>query len=52
MSEKSFRFASRLADKGFDIMEHLIPIGVKLSIPPFLQRKASFVPENLLKLGG
>ena len=31
-----------MADKGFDIEEYLIPLGVKLNIPPFLRGKVQF----------
>ncbi len=33
---------SIVADKGFDIEEYLIPLGVKLNIPPFLRGKTQF----------
>ena len=33
---------SVMADKGFDIEEYIIPLGVKLNIPPFLRGKAQF----------
>ncbi len=33
---------SIMADKGFDIEEYLIPLGVKLNIPPFLRGKTQF----------
>ena len=31
-----------MADKDFDIEEYLIPLGVKLNIPPFLRGKVQF----------
>jgi len=31
-----------MADKGCDIAEYLIPLGVRLNIPPFLQGKEQF----------
>ena len=40
---------SVMADKGFDIEEDLIPLGVKLNIPPFLRGKAQFDPHELVQ---
>ena len=38
-----------MADKGFDIEEYLIPLGVKLNIPPFLRGKTQFDPSELIQ---
>ena len=40
---------SLMADKGFDIEEYLIPLGVKLNIPPFLRGKTQFDHSELVK---
>ena len=40
---------SVMADKGFDIEEDLIPLGVKLNIPPFLRGKAQFNSHELVQ---
>lgn len=40
---------SVMADKGFDIMENLAPIGVKLNIPPFLRGKSQLHPTELVE---
>ena len=40
---------SVMADKGFDIEEHLIPLGVKLNIPPFLRGKTQFDHSELIQ---
>ena len=41
---------SVMADKGFDIAEYLIPLGVKLNIPPFLRRKEQFSHNKLVEI--
>ena len=38
-----------MADKGFDIEEYLIPLGVKLNIPPFLRGKIQFDHSELIQ---
>ena len=40
---------SVMADKGFDIEEYLIPLGVKLNIPPFLRGKTQFDHSELIQ---
>ena len=40
---------SVMADKGFDIEEYLIPLGVKLNIPPFLRGKVQFNQSELVQ---
>ena len=39
-----------MADKGFDIAECLIPLGVKLNIPPFLRGKEQFSHNKLVEV--
>ena len=38
-----------MADRGFDIMEDLEPIGVRLNIPPFLRGKTPLDSKELTK---
>jgi len=38
-----------MVDKGFDIAEYLIPLGVKLNIPPFLRGKEQFSHKELVE---
>lgn len=38
-----------MADKGFDIAEYLIPLGVRLNIPPFLRAKQQFSHKELVE---
>ena len=38
---------SIMADRGFDIMEDLAPIGVRLNIPPFLRGKSQLDSKEL-----
>ena len=38
---------SVMADRGFDIMEDLAPIGVRLNIPPFLRGKSQLDTKEL-----
>ena len=38
-----------MADNGFDIEEYLIPLGVKLNIPPFLRGKTQFNHSELIQ---
>ena len=38
-----------MADKGFDIQEYLIPLGVKVNIPPFLSGKVQFNQNEFLQ---
>ena len=40
---------SVMADKGFDIAEYLIPLGVRLNIPPFLRAKDQFSHKELVE---
>jgi len=40
---------SVMADKGFDIAKYLIPLGVKLNIPPFLRGKEQFSHKELVE---
>ena len=40
---------SVMADKGFNIEEDLIPIGVRLNIPPFLRGKSQFSAKELIE---
>ena len=40
---------SVMADKGFNIEEYLIPLGVKLNIPPFLRGKTQFDNSELIQ---
>ena len=40
---------SVMADRGFDIEEFLIPLGVKLNIPPFLRGKTQFDHSELVQ---
>ena len=40
---------SIMADKGFDIMEDLAPIGLKLNIPPFLRGKSQLHSRELVE---
>ena len=38
-----------MADRGFDIQDYLTPIGVKVNIPPFLNGKPQFDPQELVE---
>jgi len=38
-----------MADKGFDIQDLLVPLGVRLNIPPFLSSSTQFSCEDLFK---
>ena len=38
-----------MADKGFDIKEYYIPLGVNLNIPPFLRSKVQFNQSELVQ---
>ena len=40
---------SVMAEKGFDIEEYLIPLGVKLNIAPFLRGKTNFDHGELIQ---
>ena len=40
---------SVMADRGFDILEDLAPIGVKLNIPPFLRGKSQLDSSELVE---
>ena len=40
---------SVMADRGFDIQDYLTPIGVKVNIPPFLNGKPQFDPQELVE---
>ena len=40
---------SLMADKSFDIEEYLIPLGVRLNIPPFLRGKTQFDHSELIQ---
>ena len=41
---------SVMADRGFDILEYLAPIGVKLNIPPFLCGKSQLESSELVNM--
>ena len=38
-----------MADRGFDIMEDLAPLGVMLNIPPFLRGKSQLESKELVQ---
>jgi len=38
-----------MADKGFDIQDLLVPLGVRLNIPPFLSSDTQFSCEDVVK---
>ena len=40
---------SLMADKGFDIQELLDPLGVKLNIPPFMEKRNQLSPEDVIR---
>lgn len=40
---------SVMADRGFDIMEDLAPLGVMLNIPPFLRGKSQLESKELVQ---
>ena len=40
---------SLMADKGFDSEEYIIPLGVRLNIPPFLRGKTQFDHSELIQ---
>ena len=40
---------SIMADRGFDIMDDLVPRGVKLNIPPFLRGKSQLDQRELIE---
>ena len=39
---------SIMADKGFKINELLVPIGVHLNIPPFLDKRQQLLPKDIM----
>ena len=36
-----------MADKGFDIEDLLLPLGVRLNIPPFLDKRQQMLPSDI-----
>ena len=38
-----------MADKGFDIQDLLVPLGVRLNIPPFLKSGSQFSTDDVLR---
>ena len=38
-----------MADKGFDVLDLLTPLGVKLNIPPFLSSNTQFSCEDVMR---
>ena len=41
---------SVMADRGFDIQDDLIPLGVRLNIPPFLKGKHQLSPNEMVEI--
>ena len=36
-----------MADKGFDIEDLLLPLGIRLNIPPFLDKRQQLLPSDI-----
>ena len=45
--QKLERGDSLMADKGFDIEDLLLPLGVRLNIPPFLDKQQQMLPSDI-----
>ena len=45
--DKLERGDSVMADKGFDIEDLLLPIGARLKIPPFLDKRQQMIPSDV-----